>query len=281
MTGVGGTASIPGTESLSRSELEQIYTQKITNIPVSQVLIGAPSPTATPVPVTTVPIYTPVATTVTATTATSGVAPVIQDIAPDNGYAGTSVSITALTGYNFLSGATVQLINSGDQSNISATGVSVVSGSTITCTFAIPSNADVGAWDVYVTNPDGYVGKYSNGFIVHQSTSATATTTTSASGTLTVTGISPSISSAGAYLDSTVTGANFVAGGNTGGGSTVRLTSSTFSDIIAATYGQTSTTSIRVFFTIPAQNSAGLWNVVVTNPDGTTATLTGGLTING
>ena len=90
------------TESLSRSELEQIYTQKITNIPVSQVLIGAPSPTATPVPVTTVPIYTPVATTVTATTATSGVAPVIQDIAPDNGYAGTSVSITALTGYNFL-----------------------------------------------------------------------------------------------------------------------------------------------------------------------------------
>lgn len=132
-------------EPMDRSTLEKIYTEKITNIPVSQVPIGTPVPTATPVPVTTVPVYSPLPTTATtATTTTSGAAPTIQSISPYYGYAGTSVSITSLAGYNFISGATVQLANSAGQ-NISATGVSVVSGSTITCTFAIPSNATVGA----------------------------------------------------------------------------------------------------------------------------------------
>ena len=259
------------TESLSRSTLEKIYTQKVTNMAVSRVPIGTPSPTATTVPVATFVSYTPPATTVTATTTTSGVAPIIQDISPDHGYAGTSVSITALTGYNFLSGATVQLENSGGQ-NISATSVSVVTGSTITCTFVIPWNTTAGAWDVYVTNPDGYVGKYSNGFLVHQSTSATATTTTSSSA-LTVTSIDPSFMISPSHISYTITGTNFVVG------ATVSLTGGS-QTIPQFQVASTSPTQIVVFFDIPA-NMGGSWNVVVTNPDATTATLNNAVTIHG
>ena len=258
-------------EPMDRSTLEKIYTEKITNIPVSQVPIGTPVPTATPVPVTTVPVYSPLPTTATtATTTTSGAAPTIQSISPYYGYAGTSVSITSLAGYNFISGATVQLANSAGQ-NISATGVSVVSGSTITCTFAIPSNATVGAWDVYVTNPNGYVGKYSNGFVVHQNTAATATTTTSSSGP-TITGISPTFMISPSHTSYTITGTNFIglpAVSLTNGGQTIPQ----------YTVASTSSTQIVVYFDIP-QNIGGTWNVVVTNPDGTTATLTGGITIH-
>jgi len=269
--GSWGYRTDSSTETMDRSTLEKIYTNYIKNIPVSQVPIGTPVPTATPVPVTTVPIYTPLPTTATtATTTTSGAAPTIQSISPYYGYAGTSVSITSLAGYNFISGATVQLKNSAGQ-NISATGVSVVSGSTITCTFAIPSNATVGAWDVYVTNTNGYVGKYSNGFIVHQSTSATATTTTSSGGP-TITSISQSFMISPSHTSYTITGTNFVVG------ATVSLTSGS-QTIPQFAIVSASSTQIVVFFDIP-QNYSGSWNVVVTNPDGTTATLSNAIAIH-
>jgi hypothetical protein len=264
------------TETMDRPTLEKIYTQKITNIPVSQVPIGTPSPTATPVPVTTVPVYTSLPTTVTTatTTSASGAAPMIRSITPYNGFTGTTVSITALTGSNFVSGATVQIVNPGDQSNISASSVSVVSGSTITCTFAIPSNATIGTWDVYVTNPSGYVGKYSNGFIVNQgtSTSTTANTTTSSAGP-TITSISPTTATSLQHLEFTVTGTNFVVT------PTVMLTNGplTINDQMVDT---TTPTSITVWFTIPS-SSDGSWNVVVTNPGGATATLNNAVTISG
>ncbi len=261
------------TDTMDRSTLEKIYTQKVTNMAVSRVPTAAPSPTATPVPVATFVSYTPPPTTVTTTTTTSGVAPVIQDISPDNGYAGTSVSITALTGYNFLSGATVQLVNSGDQTTVPATSVSVVTGSTITCTFAIPSNATAGAWDVYVTNPNGYVGKYSYGFVVHQSTSSVATTTTTSSSGMTVTSITPSTTVSQAHVQFTITGTNFT------GLPIVSLTNGgqPISQNMVSSY---TSTSINVWFDIPANMGGTSWTVVV-NSGGTTAMLPNGLTING
>ena len=89
-------------------------------------------------------------------------------------------------GGNFQSGATVQLVHSGN-SNINATSVAWVSASHMTCTFTIPSTATTGSWDVVVTNPDGQFVSYANEFIVHGSTSSVTTTTTTAASTGSIT----------------------------------------------------------------------------------------------
>ena len=266
------------TESVSRATIEKLYTTKVTSKDVSSIPIGAPAKTATTGPVSTTNAITTVSgtgTTASATTAVSTGNPSISGITPDTGYTGTSVAITQLKGYNFAQGATVQLVKSGSTS-ITATSVSVVSINGITCTFAIPANATVGSWDVVVTNQDGYVGTYANGFLVRQGSAASATTTTSASststGNITITGISPSsVTVYSGYQPFTITGTHFV------NGATVTLKNSNYQDIPAQQYGASSSTSIVVYFPIPL-NLPATWDVVVTNPDGTYSTLAGGLT---
>jgi hypothetical protein len=212
-------------------------------------------------------------TTATTTTSVPTGNPSVSDITPDTGYTGTSVAITQLKGYNFADGATVQLVKSGSTS-IPATSVSVVSINDITCTFVIPSNSTVGSWDVVVTNQDGYVGTYANGFLVRQG-SATSTTTTSSSststGNITVTGISPSSVYSG-YQSFTITGTNFASG------ATATLKNSNYGFIPNSAIGDHTSTSMIVFFDIPA--SPGTWDVVVTNPDNTYGTFAGGVTIH-
>ena len=197
------------TENVGRATIEKVYTVKVTNIAVSAIPIGTPVTTSTPVPVATT--VSSAAVTTTATTS-STVAPGVTGITPNTGYTGTSVAVTGISGTNFITGATVQLVKSGNP-NIAATGVTVVSANDITCTFAIPSNASVGAWDVQVTNQDGYVGSYANGFLVRSNITATTTTTTTATTTsVTVTAISPSTDSSGTYQSYTITGTNFAYG---------------------------------------------------------------------
>jgi hypothetical protein len=213
-------------------------------------------------------------TTASTTTSVSTGNPSISDITPDTGYTGTSVAITQLRGNNFADGATVQLVKS-DSTSIPATSVSVVSINDITCTFTIPSNATVGSWDVVVTNQDGYVGTYANGFLVRQGSAASTTTTTSSSststGNITVTGISPSsVPVYIGYQKFTITGTHFVYG------ATATLKNSNYPDIPYSQLGGSSSTSIDVFFNMPTIPAT--WDVVVTNPDGTYSTLTGGLT---
>jgi hypothetical protein len=260
------------TENVGRATIEKVYIVKVTNIAVSAIPIGTPVTTSTPVPVTTTMSSTAVATTVTTS---STVTPGVTGITPYTGYTGTSVAVTGISGYNFLTGATVQLVKSGNP-NIAATGVTIVSASDITCTFAIPSNASVGAWDVRVTNQNGYVGSYANGFLVRSNSTATTTTTTTTTATtsVTVTGISPSTTSSGTYQSYTITGTNFAYG------VTATLKSSNYGSIAAREIGQTTSTSMVAFFNIPL-SEAGSWDVVVTNPDSTTGTLSGGLTVNG
>jgi hypothetical protein len=264
------------TESVSRATIEKVYTTKVTNKAISSIPIGAPAKTAMTAPVTTMNAVTTVSGTSTTATTTTSVPtgnPSVSDITPDTGYTGTSVAITQLKGYNFADGATVQLVKSGSTS-IPATSVSVVSINDITCTFVIPSNSTVGSWDVVVTNQDGYVGTYANGFLVRQG-SATSTTTTSSSststGNITVTGISPSsVPVYTGYQKFTITGTHFVYG------ATATLKNSYYPDIPYSQLGGSSSTSIDVFFNVPTVPAT--WDVVVTNPDGTYSTLTGGLT---
>jgi PKD repeat protein len=91
-------------------------------------------------------------------------APTVINITPNSGYNDTSVSITNLAGTGFITGATVRLNITG-KPDIPATGVTVVSSTQITCTFAL-NGVPAGARNVVVTNPDGKSGMFANGFTV-------------------------------------------------------------------------------------------------------------------
>ncbi|MBI5584163.1 MAG: LamG domain-containing protein, partial [Deltaproteobacteria bacterium] len=96
---------------------------------------------------------------------TANQAPTVTGITPSNGLNNNSaLSITNLAGTNFLTGATVKLTRSG-QSDINATGVTVVSPTQITCTFNLVGAA-AGLWNVVVTNPDAQSATLANGFTI-------------------------------------------------------------------------------------------------------------------
>jgi hypothetical protein len=246
------------TEKYSRTLMEKVYTEKITNKAPSSIPVRTPT-----VPTTTGTVSTTTVTTTT-TTNTSGVKPVIRNIIPDEGTAGNVVSITDLIGNNFQSGATVKLMKSG-YTDIIATNVDVSSSTLITCTLSLPSNATSGSWDVVVTNPGGQYYNYTNLFIIHGSTNPTATTTST--GSIGITSIEPEwVASSNQYIPITVIGSNFQ------DGITARLTMSGHSDIVATTIARTDTTKMKCFFTIP-ELSAGTWSLVLRNTDGSTGIL--------
>ncbi len=78
-------------------------------------------------------------------------APTVSAMTPNTGNRGWPVTITSLTGSNFQSGATVQLLQGSG--TITATNVTVVSPTEITCTFSL-TGAPAGLWSVRVINPD-------------------------------------------------------------------------------------------------------------------------------
>ena len=100
-----------------------------------------------------------------------GSGPTVTSITPSSGLNTGSVSITNLSGTKFVNGATVRLTRSG-YNNISATGVSVISPTKITCTLPI-TGKEPGQWNVVVINPDGQSGTITNGFRVTAVTNAT------------------------------------------------------------------------------------------------------------
>ena len=179
-------------------------------------------------------------------------APTVTGISPSSGttLGGTSLTIT---GTNFVSGATVTV------GGTAATGISVVSTTSITAT--TPAGT-AGAQNVVVTNPDGQSGSLSGGFTY-------VTPAPSGGGGVslpgpTVVSISPSSGTTAGGINVTITGANFM------GGATV-----TIGGTAATGINVVSTTSITA--TTPV-GTAGAQNVVVTNPDGQSSTLSGGFT---
>jgi hypothetical protein len=89
-------------------------------------------------------------------------APTVTSITPNSGFYTETVHITDLSGSNFQSGATVNLMKSGEDP-ITATNTTVVSTSTITCDLDL-TGAATGWWDVVVTNPDSLSGTLPGGF---------------------------------------------------------------------------------------------------------------------
>jgi hypothetical protein len=163
------------TVTVSRANIEKIYTQKISNMAVSSVPVSAPTTSTAVVTQTTSSVAT--TSTTSTTTTTLGLAPKVKGIEPDKGTAATTVTITELTGQNFVSPANVSLKKGS--TTIAATDVKLDALGIISCKIAIPAGTTGGYWDVIVTNPDKQYGSYQNGFyIVASDVTATATTTT-------------------------------------------------------------------------------------------------------
>ena len=255
------------TEKASRVAMEKAYTEKITNKAPASVVIRTPT-----VPTTTATAGSTTQVTSTSTTTTTTVSPTgkptFKKIEPDFGDAGTTISITSLTGSNFQSGATVTLRKS-DNPNITATNVNVQSPTWITCTFNPPVNASAGTWDVVITNPDGQYVSYSNIFSIHGSTSTATTTSPTGSGG--ITSISPT-STFGNDVPMTIVGEGFQQG------FTAKLTKTTGTSVVveARSVAWESPTQVKAWFTLPTPKQVGTYTVTVTNPDGTTRTLANG-----
>jgi hypothetical protein len=121
---------------------------------------------------------TPVTFIATGTATTS--APSISSISPSYGYNNSAVSITALSGTGFISGATIVLAQSG-QTNISTSSSSFSSSTLMTCTFDI-TGKPAGSWNVILTNPDGQSATLTNGFEIRIPANGTITFGSSPSG---------------------------------------------------------------------------------------------------
>lgn len=246
------------TERANRAVMEKVYTDKITNklpasIPVRQQTVSA----------TTAAVSTTTAVTATTAATTMALKPQIKSIEPDFGMTGSQVTITDLTGYYFQTGAAVMLAKSGSP-NITASSVTVQSPEHMSCSISIPSNATTGPWEVVVTNPDGQTVRYANGFTVRVSTN-TVTTTVTTGGGVEITSLDPQFAFSQETKSITILGSNFL------DGVSVKLKKSGSPDITPFTTVRISTTEMRCVFTIPA-SSMGLWDLVVTNTDGTTGT---------
>ncbi|RPI38630.1 MAG: hypothetical protein EHM53_08465 [Methanoregulaceae archaeon] len=262
-----GYRSDTRTEKASRSVMEKVYTEVVTHISVSSV------------PVVTPTIITPeetVRATVSATAVSTPVptAPSITGIIPDEGYAGTSVSIKNLAGLNFASGAQVALSHNAS-TTIQATEVRFISNKSLICTFVIPSDAAVGAWDVTVTNPDGKSDTFTNIFTVRRDTSVVGTTASTFSGSVPITALDPPFATSRNSYDVIITGKKFQ------NNARVMLQKEGKSNIEADTVIVNSDTQIRCIFNSIPSGSMGFWDIVITNPDATYGRWAGGLEIRG
>ena len=160
-----------------------------------------------------------------------------------------------------------------DNPNITATNVNVQSSMLMTLTFTPPSNATAGAWDVVITNPDGQFVRYSNIFSLRGSPNPTSTTTpTDSQG---ITSVSPT-SNLGNNVEMRISGSDFQSGYIK-----AKLTKSTNTnvEILARDIRWDSATQVTVWFTIPDSKQTGIYNVILTMPDGTTRSLPNGFEV--
>jgi hypothetical protein len=253
--GSWGYRSDNRTEKAGRLVMEKVYTELVENKLPSSV------PIVTPTVITTVATTAQATVSLTAVeTTNTSTRPTIARIIPDKGDAGTTVQVTDLVGNNFRNGANVTLSRSGS-SDITATGVRAVTPKSITCSFAIPSTATAGAWDVVVTNLDGQSDRYTNIFSVHRTASSLITTSPASAGTVPILYIDPSVGHVG-NNQFTMTGSNFQKG------VLVKLQKSGKPDLTARDTIWNSNTSLQCFIDIPV-GSFGTWDIVVTNPDKT------------
>lgn len=166
---------------------------------------------------------------------------------------GVSNQNVTVTGSGFVSGATVAFAGSG----ITVNSTTFVSATQLTVNISIAAGAPTGARDVTVTHPDAGVRVLTGGFTVNAAPTATA--------------ITPSPRGQGFSGNVTVTGSNFVTGATaafSGTGITVNSTT------------RNSATQLTLAVTVAPGAGLGARDLVVTQPDGGTATCAGCLTVS-
>jgi hypothetical protein len=168
-------------------------------------------------------------------------APTVNAISPATGTTAGGTAVT-ITGTGFLAGATVKL------GGTSATGVNVVSGTSITAT--APAHT-AGSVSVVVTNTDSQNATLTNGYSYTNPAPK-------------VTSIAPSSGPAAGGSSVTITGTGFLSGAAV-----------TFGGTAATGVNVTSSTSITA---TPAAHTAGVVSVVVTNSDNHSSTLSNAYT---
>jgi hypothetical protein len=166
--------------------------------------------------------------------------PTVSGVSPVGGPAAGGTAIT-VTGSAFQNGATISLGASGCNS------VTFVSSTTLTCTTPSGSN---GAVNVSVTNPGGLSGTLTGGFNYEAAP--------------TVSTISPVVGEASGGNGITITGTGFLTGATV-----------TLGGVAASSVSVVSSTTITA---VTAAHTAQLVDVVVTNPDTQSGTLTNGFT---
>jgi hypothetical protein len=176
--------------------------------------------------------------------ATPNTAPIATSVSPNSGpvAGGTVVSIT---GTGFTNGATVTF------GGTAASAVNVVGSTTITAT--TPAHAS-GQVNVVVRNPNTQSSTLPNAFTYAAAPAPTVST------------VSPTSGTAAGGTPVTISGTNYVSG------ATVTFGGTTATGVIV-------NSSSSISATTPA-HAAGAVNVVVTNPDSQSGTLTNGFTYN-
>ncbi|MDI6780982.1 MAG: hypothetical protein QME49_02575 [bacterium] len=184
--------------------------------------------------------------------------PDIMAVYPINGNHG-SITIGTITGTNFQSGAIVTLRHTG-YADVVLTNVNVVDSNVISATFDL-TNVASGAWNIVVTNPDGQSGTLTNGFMVIDPLGQNPV----------LTSITPNTGTNNAVINTIVTGYNLYQA------ATVTLTKAGEADIVGNITG-IGTNTLQINFNLIGANP-GEWDVVVTNSNGKTDTMTNGFTV--
>jgi hypothetical protein len=178
--------------------------------------------------------------------------PMVTAITPSSGNNNEKVTITDLSGANFVSGASVKLSKTG-QVDITATDVVVASTSKITCIFDL-NGATAGLWDVTVTNSDGRSGTLPSAFKIGYPAP-------------TVTGVSPE---KGINTETSLTVA--VAGNYFRSGASIKFSKTGEGDIIGEGVLIESSSKLTCRINISGK-TIGQWDVTVTNDDSQSGTL--------
>jgi hypothetical protein len=184
----------------------------------------------------------------------------VAAITPNAALYSSLVHISDLSGSRFEPGATVKLSRS-NHPDIQATDVTWVSATRLTCDLDLIGAAN-GPWDVVVTNPDGRNGSLVEGFEVTAPSTAPR-----------ITKVTPPTGRSTEVIPLSIVGRNFDT--RPGPKPIVKLTKLGQPDIVASGVTVVDPATIHSAVNLVGA-AAGLWNVVVTNPNGEHWTLTDG-----
>jgi hypothetical protein len=194
------------------------------------------------------------------TTASSAPRPVLTGVNPNTGNNATSATISTLYGTGISPEAALKLTRCGEE-DITSTRIEVNKTLGIILYVLDIRGKALGPWDVVITNPDGQTATLLEGFII----------TSDQVPPPSLTRITPNTGENTGPVNVTITGNNFQKG------ATAKLTKSGQGDIPGTNLNVTAN-QITGTFDLTGQ-TPGMWDVVVTNPDGQVGRLTNGFTI--